>query len=146
MPRHTVAGRSTIVPTNLLPGVSLYATAAVRPKIIEFHVFNTATTAFVAALQRLSSATGVGAGLTEAAEDDPDHVALATAFAGHTSGPTITAGEVRRATLGASIGSGVMWTFGERGLQIPAGTANGIGLTCPTGTGQTFDYTIVWDE
>jgi hypothetical protein len=143
--RAAISGRSTIAPTAARPGVSLYATVAVRPKIKEVHVFNTTTSAFIAGLIRLTNATGVGAGLTEVAEDDLDATVTATGFAGHTSDPGLGT-EVRRAAIGAAIGSGVIWTFGEQGLHIAAGTANGIGIYCPTGTGQVFDYAIVWDE
>lgn len=145
MARFVVSGRSTITPTNLLPGVSLYATAGVRAKVVEVAIFNTTATAFLAALVRLTTAGTQGAGLTEVAEDSPDHTALATGFAGHTAGPTI-GGELRRADLGAAIGSGVIWTFSEKGIVIPAATAQGIGIIVPTGTGQVFDYSLTWDE
>jgi hypothetical protein len=29
---------------------------------------------------------------------------------------------------------------------ISAGTANGVGIICPTGTGQILDYYFDWDE
>jgi hypothetical protein len=143
MARFSVSGRTTIVGTNALPNVSLYATAAVRPRLIEVGLFNTSSTACVVALVRLTTAGTPGTGLTEVAEDSPDHTAIATAFAGHTVGPTI-GGELRRASLGAAIGSGVIWTFS--GLEIPAATTNGVGVYVPTGTGQTLDYSITWEE
>lgn len=49
-------------------------------------------------------------------------------------------------TLPAAIGGAMIWTFGDTGLIIPAGTANGIGVICPVGTGQILDYYIDWDE
>lgn len=143
--RAAISGRSTIAPTAARPGVSLYAVAARRPKIKEVHVFNTTTTAFIAGLIRLTNATGVGAGLTEVAEDDTDATIQSTGFAGHTSDPGLGT-EVRRAAIGAAVGAGVIWTFSDQGLHVPAGTANGVGIYCPTGTGQVFDYVVVWDE
>lgn len=145
MARFAVSGRATIAGTNLLPLVSLYAVAACRPAIAEVGLFNTTATAAAVSLNRLTTAGTQGAGLTEVAEDDDLQVALATGFAGHTAGPTV-GGEVRRATLGAAVGSGIIWTFGPKGLQIPAGTANGVGVIVPTGTGQVLDYYIAWDE
>lgn len=145
MARYTVSGRATIAGTNLLPLVSLYATATVRPSIIEIDLFNSTAVAVVVALVRLTTAGTQGAGLTEDPDDEVEHAAVATAFAGHTAGPTITA-EKKRADLGAAIGSGVMWTWGAGGLVIPAGTANGIGIIIPTGTGQILDYAITWEE
>ena len=70
---------------------------------------------------------------------------LSTGFAGHTADGG-TGQVIRQASLGAAIGSGVIWTFGDAGLVIVLGTANGIGIHCPTGTGQICDYYIDWDE
>jgi hypothetical protein len=143
MARFAVSGRATIAGTSALPLVSLYATATVRPVVVEVGIWNTTATAVTVSLNRLSSAGTQGTGLSEVAEDSPDHTAIATGFAGHTAGPTVN-GELRRATLGAAVGSGVIWTFS--GLEIPAGTGNGLGLIIPTGTGQVLDYSIVWVE
>jgi hypothetical protein len=144
MARFSVSGRTTTVGTSALPNVSLYATAAVRPKVVEIGLFNTSSTACVVALVRLTTAGTPGTGLTEVPEDDASRAAVATAFAGHpSSGPTI-GGEIRRASLGAAIGSGVIWTFS--GLEIPNTTADGVGIIVPTGTGQTLDYSIAWEE
>ena len=143
MARFAISGRATIAGTSALPLVSLYATAAVRPRIVEIGVWNTTATELVVAVVRLTTAGTQGAGLTEVPEDSPPHAALATGFAGHTVGPTI-GGEVRRATLAAAKGSGVIWTFAD--LEITEGTANGVGLIVPSGTGQILDYHVTWDE
>jgi hypothetical protein len=145
MARFAVSGRATIVGTAALPLVSLYATAAVRPRLLEIGLFNTTATALAVSLNRLTTAGTPGAGLTEVSEDSPDHTPVATAFAGHTAGPTI-GGELRRASLGAAVGSGVIWTFSEAGVEIPAGTANGVGVIVPTGTGQVLDFYLSWLE
>jgi hypothetical protein len=105
MGRFTISGRTTIAGTSALPNVSLYATAASRPGIIEIGLWNTTTTAVTVAVNRLTTAGTQGAGLTEVADDVPEATAIATGFAGHTVGPTI-GGEVKRATLGAAAGSG----------------------------------------
>jgi hypothetical protein len=124
---------------------SLYAIAAVGGKIREVGVFNTTTTALAVALVRMTNATGVGAGLTEAEYDENAPAPSCTGFAGHTADGTV--GQViRQASIGAAIGAGVIWTFGDTGLIIQVGTANGIGISCPTGTGQICDYYIDWDE
>ena len=113
------------------------------PKIVEVGVFNTTTTAVAVSLNRFTAAGSVGAGLTEVSHDGS--AVVATGFAGHTADGTV-GNEIVRASLGASIGSGVVWTFGAGGVLIPAGTANGIGVIIPTGTGQILDYYFVWDE
>lgn len=144
MARHSVAGRSTVVGTALRAMASVYATASVGGKIREVGVFNTTTTALAVGLIRFTNATNVGAGLTEA-DYDAASPAICTGFAGHT-GDGGTGQVIRQASLGAAIGSGIIWTFGESGLIIAVGTANGIGIHCPTGTGQLCDYYIDWDE
>lgn len=142
--RAYAAERASSAGTNLLPAGSLYAIAAKPLYVVEVAVWNTTTTATAVALQRLTTA-GTATGITEFSEDTestPDGAAFNT----HSVGPTITAGFIRKAMLGAAVGSGIIWTFGGRGLRIPAGTANGIGLTVPTGTGQVWDFEFVWDE
>lgn len=145
MATFSISGRTTIAGTAALPNVSLYATAASRPRIQQIALFNTTSSAVTVSINRLTTAGTQGAGLTEVAIDSPDHAAVATGFAGHTAGPTI-GGEVARETLGAAIGSAVIFTFSPAELEIPAGTANGVGVIVPTGTGQVLDYTIIWAE
>lgn len=146
MARYSVSGRATIAGTSALPLVSLYATASVRPGIVEIGLWNTTSTSATFAVVRLSTTGTQGAGLTETAEDQVEQAAVATGFAGHTVGPTI-GGEVRRATLGAAIGAGVIWTWPDNApLRIAAATTNGVGVTVPTGTGQVLDYYISWLE
>lgn len=146
MSRYAVSGRATIAGTSALPLVSLYAVAGCRPGIVEIGLFNTTATALVVALNRLSTTGTQGAGLTEVAEDNVEQTALATGFAGHTVGPTV-GGEIRRATLGAAVGSGVIWTWPDNGtVRIAAATTNGVGVLVPSGTGQILDYYIAWLE
>lgn len=142
--RHSIAGRSTIAGTTVRALFSLFSVASVGAKIREVGVVNTTSTALAVALVRFTNATGVGAGLTEA-NYDPANPAQCTGFAGHTADGAV--GEVfRQASIGAAIGAGVVWTFGDSGLLIPVGTANGIGVIIPTGTGQICDYWLDWDD
>lgn len=146
MARFSVSGRTTIAPTATLPAVSLYATAAVRPRIVEFGLWNTTTSALVVALNRLTTTGTQGAGLTEDSDSMPEQSAVGTGFAGHTVAPTLGV-EKKRASIGAAIGSGVIWTWTDQDpLVVPDGTTQGIGVLCPTGTGQILDYTISWLE
>lgn len=146
MARFSISGRTTIAGTAALPNVSLYATAGVRPRVVEVGLWNTTATAVTVALFRLTTTGTVGAGLTEDSDSMPEQAAVATGFAGHTVGPTLGA-EKKRATLGAAIGSGVIWTWeGSDPLVIAAATTNGIGVLVPTGTGQVLDYSISWLE
>ena len=142
--RHAIAGRATVVGTTVRAMASLFATASVGAKLRQISVTNTTTTAVAVAVVRFTNATGVGAGLTEA-NYDPANPAICTGFAGHTADGAI--GEVfEQVSLGAAIGAGVFWTWGDSGILIPVGTANGIGIVCPAGTGQICDYAFHWDE
>lgn len=143
MAKFGVAGRATVAGSNVRAQASVFAPASSNGKVLEAGIFNSTVTAFAAALQRFTNATGVGAGLTEAEDDEDAPPPLCTGFAGHTADGAV--GQVfKQSAVGASIGSGIIWTF--TGLVIQPGTANGIGLTVPTGTGQVGDYGIDWME
>lgn len=142
--RHSIAGRATVVGTTLRAMFSLFAVASVGAKVREVGIVNTTSTALAVALVRFTNATGVGAGLTEA-NYDPANPAQCTGFAGHTADGA-TGEVIRQGTLAAAVGAGIVWTFGDSGILIPVGTANGIGVICPTGTGQICDYWLDWDD
>lgn len=109
-------------------------------------MWNTTAVAVCVGLIRLSTTGTQGAGLTEDCDSMPEQAALATGFAGHTVGPTLGT-EKKRATLGAVVGSGVIWTWSnDDPLVAAAATTNGIGVYIPTGTGQVLDYSISWLE
>ncbi len=145
MARFTASARTSALPTAAR-GPSLYNIASLcSPKIVEVGVFNTTTIAVAVALNRLTAAGTVGAAITETKHDGNGPAADATAANTHTV-DAIASDEIVRASLGAAIGSGMVWTFGAGGLVIPAGTANGVGILLPTGTAQHLDFYIVWDE
>jgi hypothetical protein len=144
--RCSVAGRSTVAGTTLRAVASIFSTATKGFRLREVGVFNTTATAVAVSLVRFTNATGVGAGLTEVQWDvEHDPVPLITGFAGHTADGAVGS-PLRQSPLGAAVGSGVIWTFGEMGICVNIGTANGIGIICPTGTGQILDYYYDWEE
>jgi hypothetical protein len=147
MARFSAGARATGVATNLLPSGSLYSGATGGARIREIGVFNTTTTACVVALCQLSTA-GISSSVgTPAKHDENSGPALCTVRNVHSStGPTIDADLGYRATLGAAAGAGIIWTFGESGLVTPLAVTNGVGIYTPTGTGQIWDFYIVWDE
>jgi hypothetical protein len=145
MARYAIAGVSTIAGTTVRGQFSLYAIANIVAKVREVGLCNTTVTAYFTALARFTNATGVGAGLTEAEYDENSPAPSCTGFAGHTA-DSATGQIFRRYTIGAAMGSSVIWTFGDTGLVIAAGTANGIGPIIPSGTGQIADYHLDWDE
>lgn len=146
MARYSAGTRSAGAGSTTLPIGSLYAAAGSGARLREVGIFNTTNTAVAVRLVRLTTQGTPGAGLTEAKHDPNSAAAAATAFDTHTAAPTLGDDLGYRAALGASIGSGIVWVFGDAGLVIPAGTANGVGIIVATGTGQVLDWYMVWDE
>ena len=138
-------GIRTAAGSTVLPIASVYAAAAAGGAIKEVHAFNSAATEVALKLVRLNTAGTKPAALTDAEYDEGANGAQMNMHTTHTVGPTIGE-EFQRAILGAAIGSGFIWTFGDKGLIIPVGVANGIGLIVSVGTGQVCDVTFVWDE
>lgn len=146
MSRHSVAGLGSVVGTNVRAIASIFGVSGRGGALREVGVFNTTATAFKTGLIRFSAATNVGSGLTEAQWWPLGGPTQCTAFAGHTGDGTTTGGLIRQGSVGAAIGAGVIWTFGDTGLILPGGTADGIGIIVPSGTGQIADFYFDWDE
>lgn len=145
MPRYSFGMRGTVAGTSARAMMSLFGIANIGCRLREVGVFNTTTTALAVALVRFTNATNVGAGQTEGEYDENAPAPSCTIFAGHT-GDGGTGQVLMQASLGAAIGAGVIWTFGDTGIIIQPGTANGIGVTVPTDTGQICDLYFIWDE
>jgi hypothetical protein len=146
MARYSIGGRATVVGTSARAVVSIFNTAAGSFSIREIGVSNTTAVAVTVGVIRFSAATNVGTGLTEVQYDPTSFPPLCTVFAGHTADGTTAGGTIVQASLGAAVGSGWVWTFGDCGLRATVGTANGVGVYIPTGTGQLLDVYVVWDE
>lgn len=147
MPRFS-AGCKSGTPANAnRPYMSLYAAAAVAPKVREVGAFNTTNTATDIKLARLTAAGTPGTALTEAEYDPDGAAASSTAANTHSADATLGDDLGYRASLGAAIGAGVIWTFGDSGIRVPVGTANGIGIViADSATPQVLQCYMVWDE
>lgn len=147
MARYSAAGRTTGAGTTLLPAAGLVPGASNDVYVVEIGVYNTTTTACNVAIRRITSAGTAGSAFSTFSWDVDTTAATAALKDVYTStGPAITAGSAAFASLGAAIGSGMVWTFGNKGLRLPKGTANGIVIIPGTGTGQILDIYCVWDE
>ncbi len=140
------AGAKTGAGNTTWPSISVFSSALVDVQVMECGVFNTSSTAFDVRVARISSGPGtVGAGLVEAALDNPLAVAAGAAFTTHTGGtPTMTDAGYR-----ASIGpnSGVIFTFSPAiEVQAAVGTANGLCVVTENGTGQAAQAYFKWIE
>jgi hypothetical protein len=148
MPRFA-AGAKTGAGSTILPVISIWSGVTTEPNIREIGVTNTSNTAVDVKIVRLSSGPGtVGASLTKTPLDNPSAVAGGFAFTTQTAGTITQADAGYRASVGAFIGAGVIWTFGGEGLEIlaAAGTVNGVGVVVENGVGQALQAYVVWDE
>jgi hypothetical protein len=147
MARYVGGAKTTGAGSTTLPLISLYAVALTGARVREVGAFNTTATAVDIKLCRLSTAGTQGSAITEASYDLAQYAASACQMFQTHSGSAPTSTDLGyRASLGASIGSGVIWTFGENGITIPVGTGNGIGIIIENGTGQILQAYAVWDE
>lgn len=143
MARTANAYRTTGVGSATLPTTSIYSLGTGDLYLVEIGITNTTVTAYQISLARLTTAgtQGAAAGAVTYEEGASNLTAKWAAVQAHTVAPTLGA-EVRRASIGASIGSGVIFTFGGRGLLLPSGTANGLGLITINGASQLSD--VYW--
>jgi hypothetical protein len=143
MARLASAYRTTGAGSATLPVASLYSLGTGAIWVVEIGVTNTTVTAFEVTLQRVSTTGTQGAAKTAIYEEDELNVtAKFDPRDTHTVAPTLVAGEIRRASIGASIGSGIIWTFGGRGLKVPSSATAGLALLPIAGTGQISD--VYW--
>lgn len=146
MPRYSGGAKTTNAGSTTLPLIALHAAASVGGTVREIGLFNTTNTAADFKLVRLTTAGTPGSTIT-VDKQDPNAAAASMVLANSYSstGPTV-ADLGYRASLGAAIGAGVIWTFGDRGLYVPTGTGNGVGIIVENGTGQIVQAYFVWDE
>lgn len=146
MPRFST-GALTTAGSTTLPIISLYGSASVLPRIREIGLFNTTAVAVALKLVRLTTTGTQGTGLTEE-KVNPENpaTAVAAAFNTHSVAPTLGNDLGYRAVLGAAVGSGVVWTFGDLGLTVAVAANAGIGVIVENGTGQACQAYLVWDE
>lgn len=148
MARFSVGAKTTGAGSATLPSSALAAPAGSGGVLREVGITNTTATACDVRLVRLTTAGTPGASFGTPGKHDPNSAAAAldAKQAYSSSAPTI--GDLGyRASLGAAIGSGFIWTFPGNGLLIPAGTANAIGIIAADGsTLQLLQVYYVWDE
>jgi hypothetical protein len=123
MARYTLASRTTNVTTGQACW-ELRSTATDRLFVRELGITLAAATASTFGLGR-PAAIGVTptAPVTVVAMDPGDPAGTGTVALAWGTGPTIPAAFLRRIGLPATIGSGIIWTFGERGLVVPASSS-----------------------
>ena len=141
----SAGGRTDVLPTTLR-GPTIASTAALQPRIMEVGIFNTTAVAVAVALQRVSATGTVGTALTEGGESDLKQTPVGIVTNTGSTNGTAVGSPSRQASLGAAIGSGVIWTFSEQGYILDYATGSGLMIICPTGTAQHLDFYFVWRE
>jgi len=142
---YTISGVFSGIGSTTLPAVSIYSPSGNGFAIREIAVWNETVTACFYNIVRLSTTGTQGTGLTEVEYAADLRDPTATAFAAHSVAPTL-GNVIRRMPIGAAVGAGYYYTWGGKGLIVPSGTGNGVGIILATGTGQLCSYHIDWEE
>jgi hypothetical protein len=138
-----VAGNATT--TTLAPRIELRgATSGMRTRVMEVGVFNEAATACVLLFGR-ALAIGITptTPITLLGDDTVDTATAQTASAWGTA-PTLPTNPLRRFSLAAAIGAGMVWNWAPNGLIIPI---SGSLIFWNSGTGSaSLGFYFVCDE
>lgn len=140
-------GGVTTAGSTTAPLMTLYNGGSVVGRIREIGITNNSGTAVGLKLMRVGSSGTPGTNLT-AAKNDPDSGAASCNLYNTNTGTPNTSDDLGYSTiLGAAAGSGVIWTFGDRGVAgVPGSSWNGVGVFVSSGTGQACQIYFVWDE
>lgn len=137
----TAAGSTT------LPPCALVGSASARIRVYEIGIFNTTTTAVSLQLARLTTAGTPGTSATSRNLDGSDtQTAVGVLKNTYTSTAPTSADLGIAVILGAAIGSGVVLTFSDEELVIPAVANAAIGFLVDSGTGQAVTTYWKWKE
>jgi hypothetical protein len=140
------AGLLTTAGSTTLPIIALVGASTIRPRIWEIGVFNTTATAVALKLVRMTTAGTPGTAASAIATHIPEDSAPVAAVRGTYSVTATMTDAGYRCVLGAAVGSGCIWTFGDSGFVLPAATAAGVGIVVENGTGQACQAYFVWSE
>jgi hypothetical protein len=140
------AGLLTTAGSTTLPIAALVGASTIRPRIWEIGVFNTTAVAVALKLVRMTTAGTPGTAASATAIHVPEDTANVAVVRGTYSVTATMTDAGYRCVLGATVGSGCIWTFGDSGLVLPAATAAGVGIVVENGTGQACQAYFVWSE
>lgn len=142
-----VAGLTTTAGSTTLPIAALIGGTGARIRITEIGVFNTTTTAVNLVLCRLTTAGTPGTAATSRLTDSADAATAVGALRNTYTSTAPTTTELGIGfPLGAAIGSGLVLTFPDDTLTIPATANAGIGFLVESGTGQAVRLYMRWAE
>jgi hypothetical protein len=142
--RYSLRTRTTVT-TNAAACYELRSTSTDKLFVQEIGIFLGAATASTYGLGR-PQAIGVTptSPVTVLAEDPGDPAGTATTAVAWGTGPTVPTQFLRAVALPAVIGSGIIWTFGGRGLAVPVSSS--LVLWNLTANSAVTDLYVVVDE
>ena len=141
------AGLTTSAGSTTLPICALVGGTGGRIRITEIGVFNTTSTAVSLVLCRLSTAGTPGTAATSRLTDAADAAtAVGTLRNTYSSTAPTTTDLGIGFPLAAAVGTGVVLTFPDDTLTIPATANAGIGILVESGTGQACRVWFRWSE
>ena len=146
MARFSAGAASTGAGSATLPLMALTSAASTGFHLREVGIFNTTTTNTAMQMARITTAGTPGSSVgTPGQMDDRSAAAACVVKQTYSSTAPTTSSLGYNAALGAAIGSGVVWVFGDIGISAAVGTAQGVGVLS-IGTGQICNIYFVWDE
>ena len=143
MARYIVTGKTAATAATIDHAVAQVwnPSTSKRFKVLEFHVFKQGAVggADEPVIRRSTARGTAGSTVTPAASTEVEQVANPPSgflldLATFSVQPTLAAGPLYGAVIPAAIGAGIMWTFTDMGLEVPAGQ----GLVLTTGVALAF--------
>lgn len=133
--------------TTTLPACALVGSASGRIRIAEIGVFNTTTTSISLILCRLSTAGTPGTSATSRLLDGADTATPVGTLKNTYSSTAPTTTELGIGiVLAGAIGSGIVLTFPDDTLTVPATANAGIGWLTESGTAPALSTYVRWYE
>lgn len=138
-------GFTTAAPATNVAFLDIRSNSGDRVRVLEIGIFNTAATTCIVSMERQTTLGTTSTTVVPQAGEPGDAAATTLIGTAWSVAPASTAVPMRRITLSAAIGAGVIWTFGMGDMVIPVSSSiilmNRAGTTAGIMTGY-----IVLDE
>lgn len=146
MARYSASDRATGPGAVGLPLSAITAAAGSGGSVREVEVVNLTSNTVELKLIRLFAAGTPGAALSMGKYSLNRNSPQMTVFNTYSASPAGSQDAGYSTMLPAIPGVGEIWGFGDTGYEIPAGTANGLGICVACGVGQLTRFRYTWDE
>ena len=145
MAKYSISATTSAAAT-VAPFATIRAGSSSRVRLLELGIFNNAATASSVALYRATNTFVPTTSVLGQQYDTNDPASIANLDTAWSTAPTVTAASsLRRVSLPASIGAGVIWQFDNLVLG-PAGTAGLVLWNFGASTASALNIYAVWEE